>query len=315
MHRWSRLSIVSLTAALAALITACGGGGSSEPPPPSSVTLSKANYSSYTSPMARGVLDLTNSQRFTGLLNGQATALQLAGIARLGTRHIARAGQTAAQVTTSNAACNFGGSLQIVLDDKDNNGALSAGDTLTVVALNCHVDAAGSIVNGGFTLNPTTLQLDGAGNLSVMVATGSFNAFAIGPDVLNGGFTLSIGTDGQGTDTISFGFTNTTSTGIGPTIVHNTTFTETIAPDGTSTSSVSGSVKIGGASFSLTQPSPFLTPAGALFPTAGAVQLIDGSGNLLSMTAKPGELVDFALLINGVVEASLLDQPWSLFAG
>jgi hypothetical protein len=310
-----------LAAGLLAL-SACGGGGSAPAASAdngSTATLSRANYTSYTAPLARSVLQLADARQFAGLLGGSAAGPQ-AGAVRSAVLRRALAARPAAATLPAvyDEACDFGGSLHIVLDDRDASGTPSAGDELTVLASDCHVDASGSALNGGFTLDPSTLQLDGAGNLTLLVATGDFNEFAVGSEVMDGGFSVSIGTDGSGTEQISFSFINTTSVGIGPTIVQNTTFTDTIAPDGSSSFSMTGALKIGGASFTLAQPVPFVTPPGAdaaALPVAGVVQLADAGGDVLALTAKPGDLIDFTLFIGGVLTESLLDQAWEPFGG
>jgi hypothetical protein len=318
--------------AFAALFTValggCGGGGSSNnsssaPPADtgtstSSSALNHATYTAYTAPLARSVLALTDARQFASVLGRSVGGTVTAGAAssrrRIASVHPAATGLP----TTYSEACDFGGTLQVVLDDRDGNGLPSAGDELTVVAANCGVDASGSTVNGGFTLQPSTMQVDGAGNLTLLGGTGSFNDFAVGPNVMNGGFSLSISTDGSGTETISFSFIDTTSAGVGPTIVQNTTFTDTIAPDGSSTFTTTGTLTIGGVAFTLQQPAPFVTPPGGALtamPVSGAVQLLDASGNLLSLAAQPGDLLDFTLFIGGVLTDSLLGQPWSAFGG
>jgi len=156
---------------IAILASACGGGGDEAPapPPPELLQITSGNQVA----VARAAV--ANFVSMTGIdavpLSATAGTAQARGLAKL-TMHALGAlpGDTRARplaVSSMTLPCEFGGSMTITSDDRDNNGNASTGDVLAVAFAQCRPTqsalADGSLVIDitGISETPTSSQLTG----------------------------------------------------------------------------------------------------------------------------------------------------------
>lgn len=144
---------VRLVACLAAALAAgCGGGGDDTPPPPELLQITTGNQVAVAGATAANFASLDSVRGSGDLgLSGRVQGSAVDG----STKHalgnaIAAAGRAVPLATTSiTEPCAASGSLTIAIDDRDNNGAPSAGDVLTATFNDCRDDPS-SLITGNF---------------------------------------------------------------------------------------------------------------------------------------------------------------------
>jgi hypothetical protein len=186
-------SIPSLFVASAslALLAACGGGGGSSgttPAPVTTVAITSSNQSSIARATIDGGIAMTQAQGLqtrdrataqsvtrTSLpshIGAVDTAIQRA-LQGLFTQRRTIASATARPAATSSdtSACSVSGSVTTTIDDHDNSGSLSNGDTLTVALTQCK-DTADDSISGTmvFTVSSvasaTSTRIEFSGSLA-----------------------------------------------------------------------------------------------------------------------------------------------------
>ena len=142
---------------LAALAAGCGGGDDN-PPPPELLQITAGNQVAVATAVSVsfGVLDSTRDVPLPNPSGSpSASGAEASTKHALGTA-IAAAGRAVPLATGSvTAPCAAGGSLTITIDDRDNNGAPSAGDVLTATFNDCRDDPS-SLVTGSFAVAITS---------------------------------------------------------------------------------------------------------------------------------------------------------------
>lgn len=108
--------------ALAALLAACGGGGGSDEPGGASLAVSPAN---------RDVVARATVAGMFAMLSPGSLALDGAAASSASRK------SPLAVIGPEVQACPYGGSLSLTFDDRDDSLSLTAGDTLTLVAMAC----------------------------------------------------------------------------------------------------------------------------------------------------------------------------------
>jgi hypothetical protein len=205
-----RIFRTSFTAiAVAILAVACGGGGDGGgsggdviPPPPTEVLISAANQDTVARASLASIVPFSNVPVAPGGAQASAAAPR-GGLAWLALQSVKASVRQTAPTPAGMARplalyqetvpCTISGTMTIGLDDKDNNGTISAGDSMSVTLNQC-VDDIGSTINGGlamaissYSLSPVAEEMIGSMTfqaLTVVDPSGSFS--------MSGGFHFNI---------------------------------------------------------------------------------------------------------------------------
>ena len=156
-------SLLASVLAITSVLAACGGGGDSGSGPPTqapTLALTAANRDVVSHDAAAGVISLSATASIPlGSLAAQRAAMassrwgRMAGSMVEHLRAAMPAGRQAALAVTPpmTEPCMVSGSTTTTVDDRDNNGYLSVGDSGTVVFNECR-DTATETMNGTTTL-------------------------------------------------------------------------------------------------------------------------------------------------------------------
>ena len=200
-----RTSFTAIAAAM--LAVACGGGGGGDgggsviPPPPTDVLISAANQDAVARASVASIMPFVNVPVAPGA--EQASAVAPGGLTQLALRSIKSSVRQSTPTADGMARplallqedlpCAISGTFTAVLDDKDNNGTISAGDSISMLFNGC-VDEIGSTINGGlgmailsYSLSPVAEDMMEAMTfqaLTLVDPTGSFS--------MSGGFSFTI---------------------------------------------------------------------------------------------------------------------------
>jgi hypothetical protein len=161
-----RLSLLSIL--LGTTLAACGGGGGGGdsgppvPPPSTALALDSTNYvAASTEAMSSALFLLDAPSLAVGVEHSDANEAIRFGLAQvplLGSRF--NGVPVAVGVVQSETwNCALGGTVTAAATDADNNGAPSAGDSLSMTATNCS-DETNSVVNGRLMFRFETLSGD-----------------------------------------------------------------------------------------------------------------------------------------------------------
>lgn len=315
----------SLTAiAVAILAIACGGGGDGGgggdviPPPPTSVLITADNQDTVARASLASIMPFLSVPLPPAIAQASATAPR-GGLAPLALLSI-KSGTTQSTATPAGMArplaqytyyCKISGKLTIVLDDSDNSGTLSAGDSMSMSFVLCD-DDVGAIFDGGmgmaiarYSLTPTGMEaagsmtfqsltlLDSAGSSSVKGAIGFqiSETQTTGGSELFGVFTVASGGLSLSKQGSSVGLSDTFSYRAGYT-VSDRDFTSSV-PGVASWEKVEASGTFGSATLagdlSLTTTTPFKSSytdaTGDIFPTEGQLIATGRDNTKVGLTA------------------------------
>jgi hypothetical protein len=160
MSNRSRFRLVPLARAcaltLAAVLTACGGGGGggNDSGPPGSIDLSVANRDPVAHAAVAGAMGL-----------GGADQVVASGASAVAPRQLAQSLRAVREralgiVGPVTEPCAVSGSIVTSLDDRDNNGAMSVGDVMTMQYVQCK-DSFEETVDGRTALTLTQVLSNG----------------------------------------------------------------------------------------------------------------------------------------------------------
>lgn len=330
--------------AAAVLAAACGGGdggGDAGPQPPTYVLISAANQDTVARASLASIMPFLNVPVVATAAPAPNTTFK-AGLAPLALRSI-KAGirlssppEGMARALAQYQAtypCEISGTMTVVLDDKDNNGTVSAGDSMSISFSQCN-DGTGSIMNGGLgmtiaTYSKTAAAEDMTGSMSFQTlaladSTGSFSmaggvSFHInqtttsnGVDLL-GSYTVASGGLTVGKQSISGGLSDTFSYRAGY-AVSDRDFTSSIQGvpswEVITASGSFGSQQLGG-DLSLNTTTPFRSvyatdATGDIFPSEGQLVATGHNNTRIRLTATTTVQVRMELCDDGddVYEAS-----------
>jgi hypothetical protein len=206
----------STVLAAAAFLVACGGGGGGAPAvvvPSGARTVaasagadvSASSYGTLAAPFVRAVLGgsanglisplAAEDERSRALAAGAAPAVfgpRLPGATMLAwLRHLPDpARKQPAAVSTDVLPCTYSGSITVRIDDADNDGEVSRGDTVGFTAVDCVEDLGLPVANGGFSMTINAVELD-RGEPVALDVSGTFQNFSLqGFGTLNGAYRL-----------------------------------------------------------------------------------------------------------------------------
>lgn len=324
----------------AALLAGCGSSSESTPP------VSALAITTQNSPQAAGAAyqgaSMTSSAGRSGasvltaaVTSGGGGSPNLARFARLQLAMLASLGYTtgtpvASGVTyTQTVSCDpppvgSAGSVAVSLDDVDNSGTLSSGDSIGATFSNCYLSAEGITVNGGFSL--TGLTINGTPSVpgTAWSATATFtfsNLQMSDPSVsytVQGGLTYSGNTTDGVTITSSLSGTSlSVQANAGSTLtLANFSLTDT-ADRNTTAYSFHGSGRVtdsalgGYVDFQIPSATPFVG-SGSQDPGSGTMAVTGANSTSVKLTVTSTSTVQLQVDTNGDgVYDSTLSEPWS----
>lgn len=297
--------------ALATLV-ACGGGGGDNAPTGVQVpqgersgsasagsNISADNLTSFAGPLARAVMSAGDT-RLPGLSSGRdAPQSRSVRMAAHGQRWVQLAlGQVASReqplVVTSRTVPCLSGSMTVRLDDADNNGKLSARDSVSITASACVIDLGQPASNGslGFTIN--AVELDGSDDPTALDVTITFSGFEEeGLGTLSGSVRLWLKDDASVGQRLRVSYSATTVTEQGDRLAYD--FDIVGDADGSGGHfDMSGTFVIGGEGYAMS--STTFRFSGGSGPASGSVTLRDTLGNKLTLRARSDSTFDLEFL-------------------
>lgn len=325
----------TVAAATAALLVGCGGGGGEPaaievPQGVRSVAASSGadvtanSLGAFGAPLARAVMSVS-SNGVVGTVGGGRESPQAASGARAALPAPARwalavagsarpSGREQTQAVSSETiACPFGGSIMISVNDADNNQELSAGDSVSITAFSCVLEATLPMANGGFAMTINAVELDNNDEPTALDATASFSSFTLaGFGSMNGAFRLWTKTEGS-SERIRINYQALAVTESQQTVTYDFDAYGLMSASGGSFD-LNGGLRLNGQTYSVVGGDVF-SFSGDNPPGFGSLRLVDAAGDALRLTARSASTLDLDFFPAGstTASASLLGQLWSSF--
>lgn len=318
-------------------LASCGGGGGSAPQvtvpsgvraatPSATADLRADNMAVFAAPLARAVLTggagalldptgaggarpsaaAASARRAGGATTPAVTAWRLAWRhARPDLRRHALA------QSTEQLSCGVSGSLSVTVDDADNDGELSAGDGIVIVALACIDDPALPAVDGAFSMHVNAVEVDGSGEPTALDVSASFQDFEVGGyGRMNGAFRLWVAPATAASTRVRVSYLATTVAETTGSVVYD--FDADDLSNALSGSfEVGGGIQIGGATYAIASTSR-LTHAIDQPPSGGELRLTDAAGDSLRLLPRSATSFDLAFWPAGATApaATLTGLSW-----
>lgn len=337
------------TAALAAaaLLAGCGGGGGGGGAPiqvpqgqriedaSANSNVSSGNFVDLAGPLVRliasssgnpvqGSVDTSSSaQALAAPKRAKPLASAVAGTTVLRNAMRALAKQTtrrtsALAVTTNIDNCPGGGTQTTIVDDADNDGLPSPGDSVTIRFNDCQIDNLALPANGSFsfTIDDVDLFVRDNNDFNVLgiIAVGNFDQLSIdGLASMDGAFKVWWTVDDNALEEYRVAYAQ----------VHAVTPDEDLTYDvdieGQAQGSIGkfaidGALGIGNQTYKVVQGDFFRSDRSAL-PDSGDISMEDARGDQLHITARPNEVLDLEY-IPADPNGTVLQSPgyrWSDF--
>lgn len=285
-------------------LVACGGGGGGEGPSgvqipqgarggtaSASSNINEANYASFAGPLARAVMSAGGAD-VPGLSSGRdapqsrADRLTLQGQRWTRLALGAVASREQALATTSLPARCLSGSIRVSLDDADNNGKLSAGDSLSIVVNACVAEFGQPASTGSLGLAINAIELDGRDDPTALDVTISFSGFEEeGFGTLSGAVRLWFKDDASGGQQLRVSYSATAVSERGDGLAYDFDISGGSGSSGDGAFDMNGTFVIGGAGYAMTSTTLRFN-AGASHPASGSVTLRDFLGNTVTLRAR-----------------------------
>jgi hypothetical protein len=320
-------------AAAAALVVGCGGGGGRPagvevPTGVRSVAASggsdvtSASLSAFGGPLARAVMSISSNGVVGSVAGGRESPQSRTGaalpvparwaFATLAVAQPRAAGREQPQAVSSETiACPFGGSMTVSVNDADNNQELSAGDSLSLTAFSCVLEATLPMANGGFAMTINAVELDADDVPTALDATASFSNFTLaGFGSMNGALRLWSKTEGAN-ERMRISYQALTVTENAQTVTYDFDAYGLMGDDGGSFD-LNGGLRLAGQTYSLVGGDVF-SFSGNNPPGVGSVRLVDAAGDSMRLVARSASTLDLEFFPAGsaTATASLLGQLWS----
>jgi hypothetical protein len=182
------LCAAALLAALLAAGCGSGGGGGAPPPPPQLVQITAQNQDAVARAKAATLFSMTGVRALPlapspaprALAAGADVTMRALGKVLAPARTDAKVGRLTVYEET--LACTLGGEMKITIDDRDNDGFVTRGDTLALGFTQCR-ESKDSLVNGllavaisGASETPTSVQITGTFSYQMTVVEGSYTS-------------------------------------------------------------------------------------------------------------------------------------------
>lgn len=318
--------LLPLAAVGAALLAGCGGGGGDagvtvptgtrDATASAGADVTAANFDTLAAPLVRAVLnaasdsllDVTGSARERPAQRSGSAAMGTLGSAgravRVALDAAARPAREQRAATSSETIPCVSGSLLLTLDDADNNQALSAGDTITVVAETCVAEAGLPPASGQFSMTVNAAELDRQNIPTAIDVSARFTDFSVaGFGTLNGSFRLWSKTQGAGED-LRVSYRGARVSESAGTVVYDMDVAGSVDAAG-GRFSLSGGLGVGGQTYVLQTSQPFVYTNGEP-PASGAVRMRDGAGDAAQLAAVSASALDLSFFVAGSGTASVV---------
>jgi hypothetical protein len=201
-----------------------------------------------------------------------------------------------ALVTTTLPARCLSGSIRVTLNDADNNGKLSAGDSLSVVAAGCVSEFGQPASTGSLSMTINAIELSSSDSPTALDVTIAFSGFEEqGFGTLSGAVRLWFKDDASGGQRLRVSYSATAVNELGDDLAYDFDITGTSGSSGGSFD-MNGNFVIGGAGYAMTSTT-FAFNAGS-HPTTGSVTLRDFLGNTVTLRAH-GDTFDIEFRLFG----------------
>lgn len=287
------------------VLAACGGGGGGDVSGvqvPQGVrvgtasatsNISEGNYARFAGPLARAVMS-AGDPSVPGLSAGRDApqalrqgnarlALQGQRWLRMALTNLPAREQTLAR-TTRPLRCPFGGALTITLDDDDNNGKLSAGDEVGIVAVACVSEFGQPASSGALSLRVNAAELDDDDDPTALDVTITFAGFEEeGFGTMSGSVRLWFKDDASGGQRLRLSYSATIVSESGSGLAYDFDITGDSADSG-GNFDMNGRFVIDGDGYAMTSTT-FRFNAGSN-PAQGSVTLKDFLGNTVTLRAR-----------------------------
>jgi len=306
---------------LALALTACGGGGgggggsSVSALPLGALTAGNQNVAAQDS-MSGPSATLTSTSTLTGAQTSDMRAVYQVARDELNKfptylDAIRTAPTLTGAVASRNLPCTYGGYLAVSGTDADNNGIVSAGDSVTITGVGCR-EAAGTI-SGTMAMSINSVS----GNFGTAPYSGSFSAsfagFAVSTSTMNatldGSMTLSLNQTDSVVHDITLSASSLRVTSVFAGVTRSITLTGYSARDvgslisgvASSTVTFSGNMSSSALNLSvdLTTTTPFVQSNSESYPHSGVLLATGAKGSKLRITALSNSQVQLELDENG----------------
>lgn len=304
---------MALALGTALALFGCGGGGG-DAESKARVPLSTANYDDVASAVVDSVsgtgpifdafdfvVEDTGPTEPTRSPYAALGTGQMGPIAAFALRQL-RAGpqarEAALAVETETVRC-ASGSLQVTVNDADNNDEVSAGDSVTLLASQCVFETGQPAVNGSLSLRVNSIQFDRYGEVSSAGVGLNFTQFSIGDLTLNGAATVSA----SGGD-VTLAYRHLTARVDDQSLVYNYTLTVRQG-----SLAVNGSLSLNDSTYRLSTLQPI--SMGRVYPNGGQLKITDGHGAYVLSNFQPSGYVNRLFLAgDDLVDATGPLHPW-----
>ena len=290
--------------AAATLLAACGGGGggTQETSPPASqrAAITAQNQAVVADETVSSALAPVETLGAGGVTpkssGGRPPVLALARryFAALPSLALPGGGTWTKAQETQTIACSGGGTITVTANDADNNGALSAGDSVAMAFDNC-VEPEGRV--GGSLQFAVSAYDASSGSMGATLAFNSFS-LAAGGDAVNANGTLAMASSITSSDRWSLSLSTSQLT-VGGTIAGRTEtrqlsdYSATVSQEPSGTTVLTryqargdlGSSAISGGSVHFETTTPFTVTGAASTPSSGVMQVTGAGGSALRLTA------------------------------
>jgi hypothetical protein len=326
-------SSIAAAAALAFLAAGCGGGGGSPAievpqgvrsvPASAGSDVTNNNLGTFSGPLARAVMSVS-SNGVVGSVAGERESPHGVGGARAALPATARWALAVARqrpggreqpqaVSNETIACPFGGSMAISVNDADNDEELSAGDSVTLTAFSCVLEATLPMANGSFAMTVNAVELDANDEPTALDASASFANFMLaGFGSMNGAFRLWTKTEGA-SERVRINYQALTVTEGSQPVTYDFDAYGVMSGSGGSFD-LNGGLRLNGQTYAVVGGDVF-SFSGDNPPGLGSVRLLDAAGDALRLSARSASTLDLEFFPAGSTAAttSLLGQLWSSF--
>lgn len=332
----------------AGLLAGCGGGGGGDAPAPLEVPtglrvetasagadLTASGLSTQGTALAQAVMFTTGNP-----LASAAFSLQAAPVAMLATtggdllrQALAPREQGTTRplgVDTVTEACLVSGSLSLSANDADEDGALSPGDSMTLVAFACVTAPDAPALEGVFAMTVERVELDGSGWVNALEASGTLAGFGVGgAATMDGGFHLWMRNAAASSQSMRMRYQDMLVRRASQGTLIFDFDVLTLASSTEVLHTLSGGLVIDGLTYQLEPvdgaplalstagglPGSFYEPAREIWPHAGSLRLRDAMGDTLTLRVRDRERVDLEFTPAGAAAptASWPGQPWIRF--
>lgn len=297
----------AMSALALAALTACGGGGSDNPritvPTGARVVAASAgadltvdNYTVVSAELVRALVGSASNNLLdfsAGASREQAQAQRsappgaglsprlISALAFAAARQ-ANPRERAAAVQTDTMACYGGtGWMSVTVNDADNNGRLSAGDSISLAVSDCVADAGLPAANGGFSMTINAVELDANQVPTALDVSASFNAFQVtGYGSMSGAFRLWSRIDSPTSGVARVSYRSTQVAEALQTVQYDFDV-YTATSNGVASYEMSGGIVIGGQTFTIELGNAFAD----IPPAVGSLKLKDFGGDAVKLVA------------------------------